>query len=58
MQLIFQSIYYHRGTIKEAQMGYSPSYAWRSISGARDLVIGGSRWKVGNKDKIKVGQHN
>ncbi|KAI5419854.1 hypothetical protein KIW84_043853 [Lathyrus oleraceus] len=48
MQHIFQSKYYSRGTIKEAQLGYSLSYARRNMFGARELVLGGSRWRARN----------
>ncbi|KAL0009325.1 hypothetical protein SO802_010827 [Lithocarpus litseifolius] len=39
---------------KEARIGSNPSYAWRSIMAAQDIVRRGSRWQVGNGSSIKI----
>lgn len=51
---LFQARYYPRGTVLEAELGSNPSYVWRSIVAARDLVKLGSRWRVGGGDQICV----
>ncbi|XP_058787163.1 uncharacterized protein LOC131661587 [Vicia villosa] len=35
-------------------MGYNPSYAWRSIMGAREVVERGARWQIGNGEKVNI----
>ncbi|MCI24538.1 F-box protein, partial [Trifolium medium] len=38
----------------EAKLGYQPSYAWRSILSAKDVLDKGARWRVGNGASIKI----
>ncbi|XP_058759858.1 uncharacterized protein LOC131633155 [Vicia villosa] len=54
----FKGRYYPRGRITEAPVGFKPSYAWRSLLSAKDVVVAGSRWRVGNGDKINVWRDN
>lgn len=49
-----KSKYFPKGTIKDAKVGYTPSYVWRNIFSARDLVLEGSRWCIGNGSNVKV----
>ena len=35
---ILRAKYYRNSTILEAKLGANPSYAWRSILGARDIL--------------------
>ena len=35
-----------------AQVGRKPSYAWRSIMAAKDIIMKGSRWCIGNGQKV------
>lgn len=37
-----------------APLGNNPSYTWRSIWVAKDLVKFGSRWRIGNGEKVKI----
>ena len=30
----------------DAELGNNPSYVWRSLLAARDIIIEGSKWKV------------
>jgi len=32
----------------EAELGHNPSYVWRSLLAAREVIREGSRWRVGN----------
>ena len=38
----------------EAELGHNPSYVWRSLLAARDIIRAGSQWKVGDGRGIKV----
>lgn len=38
----------------EASVGFRPSYSWRSICAARDVIRDGLRWRVGNGKSIRV----
>ncbi|KAL0322560.1 UNVERIFIED_CONTAM: hypothetical protein Sangu_1875300 [Sesamum angustifolium] len=37
-----------------AGLGGRPSLTWRSILGTREIIVTGSRWRVGNGDRISV----
>lgn len=58
LERFFKGRYYPRYKISEAPIGFKPSYAWRSILSAKEVVIKGSRWRVGNGDKISVWKDN
>ncbi|XP_058733501.1 uncharacterized mitochondrial protein AtMg00310-like [Vicia villosa] len=51
---VFKGKYFPRGTIEDCALGYNPSYAWRSILGAREVVQRGSRWRIRNGNKVKI----
>jgi ribonuclease HI len=38
----------------DAKLGTKPSFAWRSIYGARDLIVEGMIWRVGDGDSIRI----
>ncbi|GAU21787.1 hypothetical protein TSUD_329120, partial [Trifolium subterraneum] len=52
LEKIMKSRYYPRGIFLCAKEGYQPSYAWRSILSARDIVTKGGVWKIGNGRKV------
>jgi len=58
MGKVFKSRYHPRGSFMEAKMSFSPSYAWRSIMGTRDVIEKGSKWRIGNGEKVKIWQDN
>ncbi|CAL1397214.1 unnamed protein product [Linum trigynum] len=41
-------------TFNLAMMGYRPSYIWKSIMKAKEMIIDGFRWKVGNGNSIRI----
>lgn len=45
---VFKAKYYLRGDFLNAQLGQSPSYAWRSIYSSHDIVKRGIYWQVGS----------
>ncbi|KAL0406255.1 UNVERIFIED_CONTAM: putative mitochondrial protein, partial [Sesamum latifolium] len=46
--------YFPGSTFLEARLGSRPSYTWRSIWSARDLLAAGIRWKIGNGRCIPI----
>jgi hypothetical protein len=51
---VFKDKYFPFGEFMEAALGYSPSYAWRSICHAREVLNSGLGWRVGNGERIRV----
>lgn len=54
LEKIFKSRYYPNGNFLTAKEGYQPSFAWRSILSARELVDKGGLWKIGNGRKVRI----
>jgi len=46
--------YHPDSTFLDAQLGKRPSYVWRGIWGAKDLLEEGLMWKVGNGRNIRI----
>ncbi|PNX79951.1 ribonuclease H, partial [Trifolium pratense] len=46
--------YFPRSSLLEASLGYNPSFAWRSIWKARQILLRGCRWRIGSGDMIRV----
>lgn len=46
--------YFPSSSLWEANVGFNPSYAWRSIWGARPLLELGSRWRIGDGKTVKI----
>lgn len=51
---VLKSKYYPHSSFLEAKLGSMPSFTWRSIIGAQDLLKSGVKWKVGTHDQIQV----
>jgi hypothetical protein len=51
---IFKARYFPRSTLFDAKIGVNPSYVWRSIWKARDVLNHGCRWTVGDGKNINV----
>jgi hypothetical protein len=51
---IFEAKYYENSSFLEASLGNRPSFAWRSLLYAKELIIQGSLWRVGDGKKIKI----
>ena len=51
---LLKARYFPHGNIFEAELGLYPSFTWRSILGARDLVVKGSRWLVGDGSTLNI----
>ena len=44
---VFKARYFPSCSFLEAQLGYNPSYIWRSVMVAQQLIHNGVRWKIG-----------
>jgi ribonuclease HI len=51
---IFKAKYFHGGSFLQAKTGSRPSFAWRSILGARELLKEGLQWRVGDGKSINI----
>lgn len=51
---ILKAKYFPRSDFFEAGLGSNPSYTWRGIFTAKDLVRRGTRWKIGDGTKVHM----
>ena len=54
---VFMAQFFPNTTILEASDSRMGSYAWKSILVGRDIIQRGSRWRIGNDEKINIWQH-
>lgn len=54
MEKVFKARYFPRGSFMEAGTGFQPSYAWRSLISARDVIEKGSSWVIGNGQQVHI----
>ena len=58
---LFYRVYEDRcfpsSTFLEAPLGHNPSFVWRSLLSARDVIVVGSKWKIGDGECIGVTTH-
>ncbi|XP_075674872.1 putative mitochondrial protein AtMg00310 [Castanea sativa] len=54
---VYKSRYFPNCSFMDAELGINPSYVWRSLLAARDVIIEGSKWKVGDGRSIGVLTH-
>lgn len=50
----FKSRYFPRTTFLVASVGYQPSYAWRSLMHAKDVISKGARWLIGDGQQVQI----
>ena len=53
---VFKSKYFPNCEFVGASLGKNPSFAWRNIMAAQDIVQKGRRWQVGNGRSIMIWQ--
>jgi len=58
MGKVFKSRYHPRGSFMEAKLGFLPSYAWRSIMSVREVITKGGKWRIGNREKVRIWHDN
>ena len=51
---VFKAKYFAGSSFREAQLGCRPSYVWKSIMAAKDLVVKGSKWVIGNGERVHI----
>lgn len=51
---VLKAKYFPHGDFLSAHMGRRPSYAWRSILNAKEVLEEGLVWRVGNGEEIKI----
>ena len=58
---LFYRVYEDRcfpsSTFLEAPLGHNPSFVWRSLLSARDVIIASLKWKIGDGKRIGVAMH-
>ena len=51
---VYKARYFPSCSLMEVELGYKPSYVWRSLLAAKNVIIEGTRQRVGNGTKIEV----
>ena len=51
---IYRARYYPHGDVFHSKLGSSPSFTWRNIYNGLEVVKRGSRWRVGNGERILI----
>ena len=51
---VFKAKYFHDSSFSQAKLGHDPSFAWKSIMSAQEVVKKGMRWRVGDGNDIKI----
>jgi hypothetical protein len=51
---LYKARYFLNSSFFESKIGHNPSNAWRGIWKARDILMNGCRWRIGNGANIKV----
>ena len=54
---VYKSRYFPKCSFIDAELGSNPSYVWRSLLAAREIIWEGSKWKVGDGNTIGVTTH-
>ena len=54
---VYKSRYFPNYSFMDAELGNNLSYVWRSLLAVRDIIIEGSKWKVGDGRSIGVITH-
>lgn len=52
--MILKAKYFQRQHILKASVGHNPSYLWRSLLAARELVCNGMAWRIGNGKSVSI----
>ncbi|GKA04555.1 reverse transcriptase [Tanacetum coccineum] len=51
---ILKARYFPRSCFLEASIGHKPSFIWRSLCSARDIIRKGQKWNVGNGMQVRI----
>ena len=51
---VLKAKYFAESNFMEAQLGHKPSYTWRSLMAAKEVIGKGLRWNIGNGRKVNI----
>ena len=51
---VYKACYFPNCSFMEAELGYNPSFVWRSLLETRELIRAATVWKVGDGRSIKI----
>ena len=51
---VLKAMYFPESNFMEAQLGKRPSYTWRSLMAAREVLDRGLRWNIGNGQSVRI----
>ena len=51
---ILKARYYPRSSFTDASVGFYPSYTWRSLMAAKNVVVNGSRIQIGDGQQVQL----
>lgn len=51
---VLKSKYFPHYDFSQATLGNNPSFTWRSLMAAQDIVKYGLRWRIGNDERVRV----
>ena len=54
---VYKSRYFPNCSFMDAELGSNPSYVWKSLLAAREIICEGSKWEVGDGRTIGVTTH-
>ena len=54
---VYKTRYFPEISFLEVKLGSNPSYVWRSLLQARDVLLEGSTWKVGSGSSEDIATH-
>ena len=55
---VYKARYFPNCSLMEAEIGHNPSFVWQNLVAAREVIMEGSRWKVGNGRQIRAESGN
>lgn len=50
---VLKGRYFKNSGFMQAKIGGNPSFIWRSVLWGRDLLKEGTRWRIGNGEKVR-----
>ena len=57
MYRVYKARYFPTCSFLEANLGNNPSYIWRNLLEARDVILEGSVWKIGDGTTVEIENH-
>jgi hypothetical protein len=51
---LYKARYFPNSSLFASKLGHNPSYAWRGIWKAREILMHGCRWSIGNGSSIHI----